>query len=95
MAGAGVAGFAAALGLVFTLGMVLTDALNSVWVARMITPANRRWMSLTIAFLCFGIAAGSSIKHAVPAPAISIATLVAILAAYVLGSRSAYREAGS
>jgi hypothetical protein len=75
--------------------MVLTDALNSVWVARMITPANRRWMSLTIAFLCFGVAAGSSVKHAVPAPAISVATLVVILAAYVLVLRSAYREAGS
>jgi nickel/cobalt transporter (NiCoT) family protein len=88
-------GFAAALGLTFTLGMVLTDALNSLWVARMMTPANRRWMSLAIAFLCFGIAAGSSLKHALPAPAMSIALLVVILAASVLASRSAYREAGS
>lgn len=87
--------FAAALGLTFTLGMVLTDGLNSLWVARMITPANRRSMSLAIAFLCFGIAAGSSVRHALPAPAISIAVLVVILAASVLASRSAYREAGS
>jgi high-affinity nickel-transport protein len=88
-------GFAAALGLTFTLGMVLTDGLNGFWVARMITPANRRWMSLVIAFLCFGIAAGSSVRHVVPAPAMSIAVLVVVLAASVLASRSAYREAGS
>jgi high-affinity nickel-transport protein len=88
-------GFAAALGLMFTLGMVATDAVNGLWVARMITPANRRWMSLAIAFLCFGIAASSSVRHAVPAPAISIATLLVILTVAVLASRSAYREARS
>jgi high-affinity nickel-transport protein len=93
--------FAAALGFVFTLGMVLTDAVNGLWVARMMTPANRRWMSLAIAFLCFAIAAGSSVKHAGPAPAVSVAVLVLIVAAYLLAwrysynSRSAYREAGS
>jgi high-affinity nickel-transport protein len=87
--------FAAALGFVFTLGMVLTDAVNGLWVARMTTAANRRWMSLAIAFLCFAIAAASSVKHALPAPALSIAVLVLILAASVLASRFAYREAGS
>jgi hypothetical protein len=45
--------------------------------------------------LVFAIAAGSSVKHAVPAPAVSIAVLVLIVAAYVLASRSAYRGAGS
>jgi high-affinity nickel-transport protein len=87
--------FAAVLGLVFTLGMVLADALNGLWVARMITTANRRWMSGAIAFLCLALAAGSSIKHVVPAPALSIATLLVILAVAVLASRSAYREARS
>ena len=86
-------GFAAALGCTFTLGMMLTDALNSFWVARMMTPANRRWMSLAIALLCLGIAGASLIEHAVPMPVISIATFVVILAACVLASRSAYREA--
>jgi high-affinity nickel-transport protein len=88
-------GFAAALGLTFTLGMALTDALNSLWVARMMAPANRRWMSGAIALLCLALAVGSFIEHAVPAPAISLATFVVILAACVLASRSAYREAGS
>jgi hypothetical protein len=87
--------FAAALGTTFTLGMVLTDVLNSLWVARMMTPANRRWMSLAIALLCLGIAVASLIQHAVPAPVISIATFAVILAACVLASRSAYREARS
>ena len=34
--------FAALLGLVFTLGMVLTDALNGWWVARMVRRADAR-----------------------------------------------------
>jgi high-affinity nickel-transport protein len=88
-------GFAAALGLTFTLGMALADALNGLWVARMMTPANRRWMSGAIALLCLGLAVGSLVEHAVPAPAISVASFVVILAACVLASRSAYREAGS
>jgi high-affinity nickel-transport protein len=88
-------GFAAALGLTFTLGMALTDALNGLWVARMMTPANRRWMSGAIALLCLGLAVGSLVEHAVPAPAISVASFVVILAACVLASRSAYRAAGS
>jgi high-affinity nickel-transport protein len=88
-------GFAAALGLTFTLGMALTDALNGLWVGRMMTPANRRWMSGAIALLCLGLAVGSLVEHAVPAPAISVASFVVILAACVLASRSAYREAGS
>ena len=50
---------------------------------------------LAIAFPCFAIAATSSVKHTLPAPALSIAVLVLILAAYVLASRFAYREAGS
>jgi high-affinity nickel-transport protein len=88
-------GFAAALGLTFTLGMALTDALNGLWVARMMTPANRRWMSGAIVLLCLGLAVGSLVEHAVPAPAISVASFVVILAACVLASRSAYRAAGS
>lgn len=93
--------FAALLGLVFTLGMVLTDALNGLWVAKMMAGAERRaavasrWMSGAVAFLCLALALGSSVKHALPAPAVSIATLLVILVACVLASRSAYREASS
>ena len=54
-----------------------------------------RWMSGAVAFLCLALALGSSLKHALPAPAVSIATLLVILVACVLASRSAYREASS
>jgi high-affinity nickel-transport protein len=94
-------GFAAALGLIFTLGMVATDVVNGLWVAKMIARADHRaaaasrWMSGAIALLCLALAVGSFIEPALPAPAISVATFVVILAACVLASRSAYREAGS
>jgi high-affinity nickel-transport protein len=100
--------FAAVLGLVFTLGMVVTDALNGWWVAGMIKGAGRRaafasrWMSVAVAFLCLGLAAVGCAKHVLPVvvnPAVlSIATLAiiaAVFAAAVLRSRSAYREAHS
>lgn len=47
---------AAGLGAVFTLGMVLTDALNGWWVARIVGAGNRRVMGIAIASLCFLIA---------------------------------------
>jgi high-affinity nickel-transport protein len=87
--------FAAALGLMFTLGMLATDTLNGLWVARMMTKANRRWMSGAIAFLCLAIAAGSFARQLVTAPFLSIGTLLVILMVAVLASRSAYREASS
>jgi high-affinity nickel-transport protein len=54
--------FAVALGLVFTLGMAVTDGVNGLWVARMIERADRRArvasrvMGLSIAFLGIAIA---------------------------------------
>lgn len=101
---------AAALGLVFTLGMVMTDALNGLWVAQMISRADRRaaivsrCMSVAIALLCFAMAAIGFVKYVLPAleerfddyaVGVSLATIGVILLAYVLASRSAYREAGS
>jgi nickel/cobalt transporter (NiCoT) family protein len=71
LSGATVAGalFAGLLGLIFTLGMVLTDALNGLWVARMMSgPANgSRWMSAAVAFLCLMIAFLTMLKQALPA----------------------------
>lgn len=92
--------FAALLGAVFTLGMVLTDVLNGLWVARMMTgaAAASRCMSVTVALLCFAMAGGAFFKDLVPGPALSIASIAAIgavCALAVLRSRSAYREAGS
>ena len=74
LTGATMAGvlFAAALGVVFTVGMVLTDALNGLWAARMMSSADRRaaaasrWMSIAVAALCVLIAALALLKHAFP-----------------------------
>jgi len=55
--------FSVALGLVFTLGMMITDGINGLWVARMVARADRRArvasrvMGLSIAFLAIAIAA--------------------------------------
>lgn len=89
--------FALALGLVFTLGMVLTDALNGWWVARMVVRADRkaaaasRWMSAAVGALCLGIAASGLARLALPhvgetmavyAPLISVLTLAVVFSAY-------------
>jgi high-affinity nickel-transport protein len=97
LTGATLAGalFAALLGLIFTFGMVVTDALNGLWVARMMAGADRRaatasrWMSAAVALLCLLIAALAFAKHTVPAAdelaehaslPLSIATLLVITA---------------
>jgi high-affinity nickel-transport protein len=71
LTGATMAGvlFAGLLGLVFTSGMVLTDALNGLWVARMMSgpAAASRWMSIVVTLLCFAIAVLALLKHALPA----------------------------
>jgi high-affinity nickel-transport protein len=95
---------AALLGLVFTLGMVLTDALNGLWVARMMGATERRAavasraMSLAVACLCLLMAGFATAKNLLPALPLSVATLALItgIAAFaVLRCRSAYREARS
>lgn len=71
LSGATMAGvlFAALLGMVFTLGMVLTDTLNGLWAAKMMAgPAGAsRWMSAAVAFLCLSIAALASLRQSLPA----------------------------
>src|SRR3989475_5483199 len=75
LTGASMAGalFAAMLGIVFTLGMVLTDTLNSWWVAKLVSVADRRaafvsrCVSVAIAFLCLALAAGGIAKYVLPA----------------------------
>jgi high-affinity nickel-transport protein len=97
LTGATMAGwlFATVLGLVFTLGMVLTDAANGWWVAKMINGADRRAMrasramSIAIAFLCLAIAAGALAKHALPKPMLSLATVLVVLGAYLVAMRLA------
>lgn len=96
LTGATLAGwlFATVLGLVFTLGMVLTDALNGWWVARMVQSADRRSlrasrvMSAAIALLCLGIASSAAIELELSKPLISAGTIAVLLAAYWLVCRS-------
>jgi high-affinity nickel-transport protein len=96
LTGASMAGwlFALALGLLFTLGMVITDALNGWWVARMMAGADRRaarasrLMSSVVAFLCLGLAAASIAKYEA-GPGLSLLTLACIGGAYLLASRLA------
>jgi high-affinity nickel-transport protein len=102
LTGATMAGalFAALLGLIFTLGMAATDALNGLWVAKMMAGADRRaaaasrWMSAAVAFLCLSIAALALLKQAILSvdelldgisPALSVATLVLIAAGFLAG----------
>jgi len=74
LTGSQVAGwlFATFLGLVFTLGMVVTDALNGLWVSRLVARADARAagasraMSLAIALLSLAIAATGAARHAMP-----------------------------
>jgi len=85
---------AAALGLVFTAGMVLVDTLNGWWVGRLM---GSRVMSVTVAVLCFAIAAAGAAKLAWPsvddalgalAPYLGAATLAVLAAAWWIGRRA-------
>jgi high-affinity nickel-transport protein len=86
LTGATMAGwlFATLLGLVFTLGMVLVDALNGFWVARM---RGSRAVSAAIALLCLGFAASAAAQVEAPKPLLSAATMIVLAAAYLLASR--------
>jgi high-affinity nickel-transport protein len=91
---------AAALGLVFTCGMVMTDALNGWWVARMIGSSDARGarasrvMSMTVALLCFAIAAMALAKVELPS-FIGIATLAIVAGAWLIARSKTNREAVS
>ena len=106
LTGASMAGalFAAMLGIVFTLGMVLTDTLNSWWVAKLVSGVDRRaafvsrCVSVAIAFLCLALAAGGIAKYVLPAleeraagvaPMLSVGSILLISAAYALARRFA------
>jgi nickel/cobalt transporter (NiCoT) family protein len=94
LTGASMAGwlFATLLGLVFTFGMVITDGLNGLWVARM---RGSRAVSIAIALLCLAIAASAAAELEVSKPLMSIATLVVVAAAYLLACRSVYGDGDS
>jgi len=64
--------FAASLGVVFTAGMVATDALNGLWVSHLVRNADdraaaaSRVMSLAIGCVALGIAGLAVARHALP-----------------------------
>lgn len=94
LTGAAMAGwlFATLLGLVFTLGMVLVDALNGFWVAKM---RGSRAVSAAIAFLCLAIAASALTELELARPLLSVASMVLIVAGYLLACRGVYGEGNS
>jgi nickel/cobalt transporter (NiCoT) family protein len=94
LTGASLAGwlFALLLGLVFTLGMALTDALNGLWVARL---RGSRIVSAAIAALCLAIAASALGGLELSKPALSVASIVVLAAAYLLACRSIYGDGES
>jgi high-affinity nickel-transport protein len=100
--------FAGALGIVFTAGMIATDALNGLWVSHLVRSADRRaaaasrLMSLAIAVVSLAIAALAAARQLFPAldervepwgVALSVAVIVTIAAAYGAAMRLALRGA--
>lgn len=83
MMGAGWA-FAGMLGLLFTLGMALTDTLNGWWVARL---GASRLVSVAIAVLCLLLAAASVARLTVTPALISVASIIVIFAAWLVARR--------
>ena len=97
--------FAAALGLVFTAGMMATDALNGLWVSHLVARADAqaaaasRVMSLAIACVSLAVAALAATRRLVPdfdrrMDAWSVALSIAVVAVVVLAYGAAIRIGG-
>src|SRR5258706_16215161 len=97
--------FAASLGLVFTAGMMATDALNGLWVSRMLErsaaqqAAASRVMGVAIGVAALAIAAAGAWRHVSQNEALEswglalgIAVMASVAAAYVLGQRMNLRS---
>jgi high-affinity nickel-transport protein len=98
--------FAALLGVVFTAGMMATDALNGLWVSHLVRSADRRAaaasrvMSLAVGFISLAIAALAAARHLMPAfdqrmdgwsVALSAAVVTIVVSAYAVAMRLALR----
>jgi nickel/cobalt transporter (NiCoT) family protein len=94
LTGAALAGwlFAALLGLVFTLGMVLVDALNGLWVAKM---RGSRAVSAAVALLCLAIAASALAELELARPLLSVASMVVVVAGYLLACPGVFGDGNS
>ena len=95
--------FAASLGVVFTAGMVATDALNGLWVSRLVRDADERAaaasrvMSLAIGCVALAIAALALARSILPGldegieglgMAPSVAVAGVVVAAYAMACYS-------
>ena len=102
--------FAAALGLVFTAGMMATDALNGLWVSRLVQAADARaaaasrLMSLAVGCVALAIAALAGARLLVPAldepmdgasVVLSAAVVAIVFAAYAAAMRLSARPAAA
>lgn len=100
--------FAALLGIVFTAGMMATDALNGLWVSHLVRSLDRRaavasrLMSLAIGFTSLAIAALAAARYALPAldqqvaswgVALSAGVVIAVAISYGVAMRLAAQEA--
>jgi nickel/cobalt transporter (NiCoT) family protein len=100
--------FATMLGLVFTMGMIATDALNGLWVSHLVRSADRRAaaasrvMSLAIGCTSLSIAALAAARRVLPAldaevaswgVALSACVVVAVGASYAIAMRHAAARA--
>jgi nickel/cobalt transporter (NiCoT) family protein len=94
--------FAAGLGIVFTAGMMATDALNGLWVSRLVARADERAaaasrvMSCAVAFASLAIAAVAAARRFFPAldaglEGWSLALSAAVVAVVVLAYGTAMR----
>jgi nickel/cobalt transporter (NiCoT) family protein len=98
--------FAAMLGIVFTAGMIATDALNGLWVSHLLRRADARaaaasrLMSLAIAFTSLAIAALAAARYLVPSLdarveswgiALSAGVIAIVVGSYAAAMRLALR----
>jgi len=90
--------FAASLGVVFTAGMMATDALNGLWVSRMLERSDAqqaiasRVMGAAIGAAALAVAATGAWRYASPADpleswgmVLGVAVIATVAAAYALG----------
>lgn len=100
--------FAAALGLVFTAGMMATDALNGLWVSRLVRSADRRAaaasrvMSLAIGGISLAIAGVAIARRLLPGvdarvdewgTALGVAVIALVLGAFLAATHASMRAA--
>jgi nickel/cobalt transporter (NiCoT) family protein len=101
--------FSIALGVLFMIGMMLTDGVNGLWVARLLRETNRRAlvasrvMGLSIAFLSIAIAGLGIAKYFAPSLSAmfegaslltGVALVLILLGSFGLALRLSRREPG-